>query len=210
MTGPPIIVIGASAGGIEALCELVAALPASLAAPILVVVHVPASHPSLLPRILSRRGNLPATHAEDGEAVLPGHIYIAPPDYHVLLEDRHIRLSHGPRENRCRPAVDPLFRSAALAYGHKAIGVVLSGMLDDGTSGLVTIKRHGGTALVQAPEQAKFSSMPRSAIEGDHPDYVLPIFEIAAFLVRLTQSHLNSEDSGLQNGAMKEHHARSI
>lgn len=210
MAEPSIIVIGASAGGVEALCELVAALPASLAAPILVVVHVPASHPSLLPRILSRRGSLPAAHAQDGEAALPGHIYVAPPDYHVLLEDGHIRLSHGPRENRCRPAIDPLFRSAALACGHKAIGVVLSGMLDDGTSGLVSIKRHGGTAFVQAPEQAKFSSMPRSAIEGDHPDYVLPISEIADALVRITQSHLSLEDSKLQDGGMKEHYARSI
>lgn len=180
-----IIVIGASAGGVEALVELAGALPAFLPATLFVVVHVPATVSSNLPAILSRAGPLPATHAQDGEVGKPGHIYVAPPDHHLRLEDKTMQLSRAPRENYCRPAADVLFRSAAQAYGPRVVGVVLSGMLYDGTGGLVAIKRSGGVAIVQNPDEARFAGMPRSAISGDHPDYVLPLSEVAATLMSL-------------------------
>src|SRR4051794_4518299 len=135
-----IVVIGASAGGIEALRALVANLPADLHAAVFVVVHMGANSPSQLAEILDRAGPLPASQANDGDAIQMGHIYVAPPDYHLLLEPGCMRLSHGPKENRTRPAVDPLFRSAAAAYGPRVIGVVLSGALDDGTVGMQAIK----------------------------------------------------------------------
>jgi two-component system chemotaxis response regulator CheB len=188
-----IIVLGASAGGVEALVELVGTLPASLPAMLFVVVHVPATIPSNLPAILSRAGHLPATHAQDGEVGKPGHIYVAPPDHHLRLEDKAMRLSRAPRENYCRPAADVLFRSAAQAYGTRVAGVVLSGMLYDGTGGLIAIKQAGGVAIVQSPDEARFSGMPRSAISGDHPDYILPLSEVAVTLVRLALEHPKQE-----------------
>ena len=127
-----IVVVGASAGGIEALQQIVRELPGNLAAALFVTVHFPETGTSLLPEILSRAGTLPAVHALDGEAIVPGRIYVAPPDYHLLMNDSTIRLSRGPRENGHRPAVDPMFRSAAVAYGARVIGVVLSGNQDDG------------------------------------------------------------------------------
>ena len=188
-----IIAVGASAGGVEALVRLVAALPAGLPASVFVTLHVPATFPSALPAILSRAGGLPAAHARDGQAFLPGHIYVAPPDHHLLLEGGAVRLSHGPRENGSRPAIDVMFRSAAHAHGPRVAGVVLTGTLYDGTGGLITIKRAGGVAIVQDPDEAAFAAMPRSAIGGDHPDYVLPLTGIAATLVRLAQGQPQQE-----------------
>lgn len=185
MTQRNIIVVGASAGGVEALIQLVQDLPSSVPATLFVVVHVPAAYPSTLPAILSRVGNLPAMHAEDGAQALPGHIYVAPPDYHLVLEDGAMRLSHGPRENHCRPAIDPLFRTAAQEYGPRVAGVVLSGTLYDGTSGLAAVKRGGGVTIVQDPEEARFPGMPQNAITWDHPDLVLPLSEVAATLAHL-------------------------
>jgi two-component system chemotaxis response regulator CheB len=170
---------------VQTLQRIADLLPENFAAPILVVLHTGAS-PSMLPWILARAGPLPASHAVDGEPVRSGHIHIAPPDCHMLVHDGHIRLSHGPRENWARPAIDPLFRSVATAYGAEAIGVILSGLLNDGTAGLFEIRRQGGTTIVQDPKDAEAPSMPRSALENVSVDYSVAADEIAPLLVRLT------------------------
>src|SRR5688572_5882116 len=151
----PIIVIGASAGGFEALKTLIGGLSPDFATPIFIVWHVSADSPGVLPEVLNRYRNGSAAHARDHEPIEEGRIYIAPPDKHLLVENSHVRVSRGPKENRFRPAVDPLFRSAAYHYGPNAIGIVLSGALDDGTSGLWTIKYRGGKAIVQHPYDAE-------------------------------------------------------
>jgi len=181
------IVIGASMGGIEALTRLVAQLPADLPAALFVVQHISPESPGVLPAILDRAGSLQAIRAVDGEAIEHGRIYIAPPDQHLLVKPGHICLSSGPRENLSRPAIDPLFRSAAVAYGSRVIGVVLTGYLDDGTSGLQAIKRCGGTAVVQTPADAIMPSMPQSAIQNVEVDHVLPLAEMGELLIRLVQ-----------------------
>lgn len=160
-----IIVIGASAGGMEALQDLVRGLPPDLPAALFVVWHIPAHSVGVLPAVLTRAGPLPAHHARDGEPIEPGRIYVAPPDRHLLLEPGRVRLTHGPKENHFRPAIDPLFRSAAIAYGPRVIGVVLSGLLNDGTAGMWVIKDRGGLAVVQEPEAALYPSMPASVLE---------------------------------------------
>ena len=160
---PPVIVIGASAGGVKAMLELAPALPRDFPAPILFVHHIGA-HRSELYKLLSARGPNPAVNASAGDIPRPGTIYIAPSDQHMLLDGPVIRLSRGPKEHHARPAIDPLFRSAALQYGPRAIGVVLTGMLDDGSAGLRAIKDCGGTAVVQDPADAHAPSMPRSAL----------------------------------------------
>ena len=182
-----LVVIGASAGGIKALLDLVEGLPTDLEAAILVVVHIGSSR-SVLPQILTRTGALKATAAEDGEPLHAGRIYVAPPDYHLLVQDGHIALSHGPKENHTRPAIDPLFRSAARSYGPRVIGVVLSGALSDGTSGLLMIKARGGLAIVQDPEDAIIEGMPASALRLVNADYVLPAREIGQMLPELVAS----------------------
>ena len=185
--GRDIIVIGASAGGVEALSQLARHLPADLPAAVFVVLHVPPYSPGLLPRILSRSRTLPASHPADGEAIRNGRITIAPPDHHLLLEGGRIRLTRGPRENGHRPAVDPLFRTAACSFGPRVVGVVLSGTLDDGTAGLAAIKQRDGVAVVQDPDEALYTGMPRSAMESVAVDYCLPINGIAELLVRLAR-----------------------
>ena len=163
---PNIIVIGASAGGVQALREIVSPLPANFTAAIFVVMHVGANAPSVIPQILNGAGALPAEHASDGDRILPSRIYVAPPDRHLLIEPGRVRVTRGPRENRHRPAVDPLFRSAARSYGPRVLGIVLTGNLDDGTVGLHIIKSEGGIAIVQDPNEAAFPSMPRNAIRS--------------------------------------------
>ena len=180
-----IVVIGASTGGVEALSTLVKHLRADLSAAVFIVVHIPAQATSVLPMILARSGPLPARHAVDGESIQPGQIYVAPPDFHLLVEGGYVRVVRGPKENRNRPAVDPLFRSAARAYGPRVVGVILTGALNDGTAGLLAIKRRGGIALVQDPVDAFFPSMPESALEYVRADYCLPLSEIAAILNQL-------------------------
>ena len=180
-----IVVIGASAGGLEPLEQLVSDLPPNFPAAIFVVVHVPATSISHLPEILGRKGPLSASHPPDGNRIRHGHVYVAPPDQHLVINDGHIQLSPGPKENRARPAVNPLFRSAALAYGPRVIGVVLSGSLDDGTAGLWEIKQRGGTTIVQDPMDAQFSDMPRNALENVPIDYVTPSRGLAALLMDL-------------------------
>jgi two-component system chemotaxis response regulator CheB len=178
-------VVGASAGGVEALRDLVAALPGDFPAVILVVLHLAPTGASVLPQILQRAGRLPARQAEDGKPLRGGCIYVAPPDYHLLVEDARCRLDHGPRVNGHRPAVDALFRSAAAAYGRHAGGVVLSGVLDDGSAGLMAVKRRGGATLVQDPNEALYDTMPRNAIEHVHPDRVGTVSELAAAMAEL-------------------------
>ena len=188
-----IVVIGASAGGIEALRELVARLPADFPAPIAVVLHTSPQSPGVLGEILSRAGALPATIARDRERLSPGHIYVAAPDCHLLVEPGRVRVTKGPRENRFRPAIDPLFRSAAQVFGPATIGLVMTGNLDDGTAGLWAIKQLGGTAIVQHPEDAMFSGMPLSALRHVRVDHAVPLAELAPLLVQLT-SELEVEE----------------
>jgi two-component system chemotaxis response regulator CheB len=183
-----IVVVGASAGGVEALTELAAGLPADLRAAVFVVLHVPPRGESQLPVILSRAGALAAALARDGEEIRYGRIVVAPPDRHLLLTRDQVRIVYGPKEHHVRPAVDPLFRSAALAFGPRVIGVVLTGALDDGASGLLAIKREGGMALVQDPETAVVPSMPRTALRYVNADACLPVTELAGKIVTLTQT----------------------
>lgn len=186
-SGHPIVVIGASTGGVEALMTLMAGLPAMLPAALFVVLHLPPETPSHLPEILCRAGHLRAKHPTDGEPIRLGRIYIAPPDRHLMIERGYIRLVRGPRENRHRPAIDPLFRSAALAYGPEVIGIVLTGALDDGTAGLHAIKEQGGLAIVQDPKDALVPSMPQNALEYVEVDYSVPMREMPALLSRLVR-----------------------
>lgn len=187
MAGRDIIVIGTSTGGIEAMQVLASGLPRDLKASLFVVLHIGADGLGILPDILERAGQLPASNAGNWETIRPGHIYVAPPDHHLLLErSGHVRITRGPKENRFRPAVDPLFRSAAHAFGSRVIGVVLTGGLDDGTAGLWTIKDRGGTTVVQRPDGAIAPSMPLNALEHVTVDHCVPLEEIAPLLVRLT------------------------
>jgi two-component system chemotaxis response regulator CheB len=193
MTQPDIVVIGASAGGIQALTALVAGLPRDFPASVLVVVHIPPYAISRLPEILSRSGPLPAAHARQDEVIEPGRIYIAPPDRHLLVRTGRLELSRGPRENHCRPAIDPLFRTAARAYGPRVIGIVLSGALYDGSMGLLAIKTRGGMAIVQDPKEAIVDSMPRRAIERVTAEHILPVAEIAAALTDLVRQPVTAQ-----------------
>ena len=162
--GRDTVVIAASAGGVEALRDLLSQLPADTPAAVMVVLHVPAIGGRALPSILARAGRLPASAAGDGEDALAGHVYVAPPDHHMLIIDGKIRLSRGPRHNGHRPAADPLFISAAMAKGPRLTGVVLSGTLDDGAAGCVAVERRGGLVLVQDPSESAYEGMPRAAI----------------------------------------------
>jgi two-component system chemotaxis response regulator CheB len=185
-----VVVVGASAGGIEALRELVAGLPADFPAPVCIVLHTAPHAPGVLDSILSRSGPLPARNARDRERLEPGRMYVAPPDCHLLVEPGRVRVTKGPRENRFRPAIDPLFRSAAQVFGPVAIGVILTGNLGDGTAGLWTIKQLGGTTVVQDPAEALFPAMPQSALNRVRIDYVLRLPEIPPLLVALTSEEV--------------------
>jgi two-component system chemotaxis response regulator CheB len=181
-----IIVIGASAGGFEAIKQLVATLPATLDATIFIVWHMSPDVTGILPQVLNRQKTIPATNAVDKEPIATNHIYVAPPDKHLLVEDGIVRVTRGPKENRFRPAVDPLFRSAAYTYGARVIGIILSGALDDGTAGLWTVKSWGGIAIVQEPAEAEVPSMPESALAAVEIDYRVSMAEMASLLVKLT------------------------
>ena len=178
-----LIVIGGSAGSIEVLTTLIAGLPADLPASIMVAIHISPEVRSRLPQILGRAGILPAQHAADGDPILAGRIYVAPPDHHLLIGPGRIRLSRGPRENGHRPAIDPLFRSAAHFYRHAVTGVVLSGGADDGSAGVMAIAEAGGTSVVQNPEEAIHPRMPQSAVETGMVDAILSIPGIVKYLV---------------------------
>src|SRR2546423_7769101 len=185
MPNHDIIVVGASAGGVEALRALVAKLPKDLPAAILVVLHVAPDHKSILPRILTGAGPIPAAHAKNGEALEPGRIYVAPPDRHLVVDDGVVRLTRSAPEGGHRPAVDTLFRTAARFHGTRVVGVVLSGALDDGTAGLVAVKQRGGVTVVQDPAEALCADMPRNALENVQIDHCLPTAEIATLLDKL-------------------------
>jgi two-component system, chemotaxis family, protein-glutamate methylesterase/glutaminase len=187
-----VIVIGASAGGIPALKEVVGGLPADLPAAVLVVLHVNPLTPSALPEILDRVCPLDVRHAVDGDAINPGCVLVAPPDHQITVSNGSVRVERGPRENGLRPAIDPLMRSAA-RLGPRAIGVVLTGMLSDGTVGLAAIKAAGGVTIVQDPGSAAFASMPTHALEGVRPDHVVQLDELPALLVRLARRARNGD-----------------
>jgi len=195
---PPIVVIGASAGGVRALLDLVAELPADLPAAVLVVLHVGAGRSSL-PQILVRAGLLEAAHAQDGDAILAGRILVAPPDHHLLVRDDHVELSHGPRENHSRPAIDPLFRSAARAHGPRVTGVILSGALSDGTTGLLGVKSHGGVTIVQDPTEALVTGMPESAVRRVEPDYILPAREIGRYIATVHAAPVQTREVSIMD-----------
>jgi two-component system chemotaxis response regulator CheB len=180
-----IVVIGASAGGVPTLQRLVGALPEDLRAALFVVLHLSAEARSELPAILGRAGPLRAVAAADGMPIEHGRIHVAPPDHHLLVEPERIVVTRGPRENRHRPAIDPLFRSAAWAYGPRVVGLVLSGTLDDGTAGLWAIKSCGGTTVVQEPGDALHPEMPQNALTHNRVDHRLPLDEMAPLLTRL-------------------------
>lgn len=181
---PAIVVVGASAGGVDALLKLVAALPTDLPAAVFIVLHV-GSHRSELPWLLNRLNMMPAAHPKNGDPIKPGHIYVAPPDHHMVLQRGRISLTKGPRENWARPAIDPLFRSAADVYGRDVIGVILTGALNDGTAGLYQVAQAGGKTIVQDPADAINPSMPQSALAHVDVDHCLPMAEIVPLLIRL-------------------------
>lgn len=181
-----LIVIGGSAGALPALIELVRDLRSDLQAAICVALHTSAGSPGLLPQIVGRKTALRCVYAEDGGEIEPATIYFAPVDRHLLIEPGRLRVTHGPRENGFRPAVDPLFRTAARAYGANVAGIVLSGSLGDGSLGLAAIQRAGGTAIVQDPDEALFPSMPLAAIRGLDVDHVVRAGQIGPLLASLT------------------------
>lgn len=197
-----IVVIGASAGGLEVLRHIVSMLPAEFPAAICIVLHIAPESPSALGPILQRSGRLPCHAATQGEKLRAGQILVAPPDRHLIIEDSQVKLSVGPRENGHRPAVDPLFRSAAAGYGPRVIGVVLSGTRDDGAAGLAAIKASGGAAVVQDPKEALYAGMPSSALAHVKVDAVLPSPQIAGALVAMVnQDPPPSGNSGLDASA---------
>lgn len=183
-----IVVIGGSAGSGNVLRRLIAELPADLAASVFVTTHVPANSPGFLAETLTSRFGIRVLRAVDGQPIESGCVYVAAPDRHLMLADGVIRLGDGPRENMARPAIDPMFRSAALTFGPRVIGVVLTGMLDDGASGLSAIKQCGGTAVVQSPLDAEAEQMPLAALHATEVDYVVPADQLARLLVELVAS----------------------
>lgn len=187
MATKDIIVIGSFAGGVDALCRLCASLPADLPAAVFIAQHLSPSARSVLPQLIDRAGPLPALSPVDGQAFEPGHIYVAPPDRHMLVRPDRILIRRGPHENRTRPAINALFRSAALAFGGRVTGVVLTGLLDDGTDGLIAIKAAGGLSIVQDPDEAEWPSMPRNALKRDHVDRIVPLAEMGALLAEVAR-----------------------
>ena len=181
-----IIVLGGSTGAIEALQRLCADLPADLPAAVFSVLHV-GHGPDLLASMLDQAGPLPAVTAEDGVLIERGKVYVAPADHHLILADQIIRLGRGPRENLTRPAIDPLFRSAAVSHGPRVIGVVLTGLLNDGAAGLAAVKQCGGVTVVQNPSDAKAADMPLSALRSSDVDYRAPVAELGALLAKLAR-----------------------
>lgn len=206
--------MGGSEGAVETLIEIASHLPPRFAVPIFVVVHLPTTADSYLPKILSRKGPIPAVNPRDGTEIAAGRIYVAPPDCHLTIESRKVRVKRGPRENRHRPAIDPLFRTAARSFGPNLIGVLLSGNLDDGSAGLLAVRRRGGTTIVEDPATALVSEMPRRAIEYAGSNYVLPASEIAAKLIQLTangrmRKQMKAKENSASEGAEVWQHEHS-
>lgn len=180
-----VVAVGASAGGVEALTRFAAGLPPDLPYAVLVTLHLPTRSPSVLARILDRNGPLPAEQASDGVALQPGTIRVAVPDRHLLVYDHRIALSQGPTENGHRPAINALFRSVAVSIGSRAVSVLLSGVLDDGTLGSAAIRSRGGTTIAQAPDDALFPAMPLTAIDAGVVDHQVAASEVGSLLMRL-------------------------
>jgi len=193
MVVPNIVVVGGSAGGVEALSALFWNMPSTVPNAFFVALHVPPRTRSRLPSILNRAGRLTAEHPSDGQKIRPGWIYVAPPDFHLLVGKGVVRLGHGPKECHVRPAINPLFRSAAQVYGQRVIGVVLSGVLDDGVEDLREIKRRGGLAIVQAPNDASFACLPQHALDRVEIDYCLPVAQIRDLIARLPELSLSKK-----------------
>lgn len=187
MPNRDIVVVGASAGGVDALQRLCASLPRDFPAAILIAQHLSPSARSMLPKLIERVTVLPTGSPQDGDPIEAGRIYVAAPDHHILVRPGRVLMRRGPYENRSRPAVNALFRSAAVAYGARVIGVVLTGLLDDGTEGLIAIKAAGGLSIVQDPADAEWPSMPRSALERDHVDHSVALADLGALLNRLVR-----------------------
>jgi two-component system chemotaxis response regulator CheB len=189
-----VVVIAGSAGGIEALIRVFERLTAEFDAAIFVVLHMPPAGGHALARILDRAGPLPASVAVDGERIQSQRVYVCSGDHHLVLGNGHVHVKGGPRENGHRPAADPLFRSAAAYYGSRVIGVILSGALGDGTAGLLAVRRHGGVAIVQHPEDALYDGMPRNALEYVDANYVAPADEIGPLIERLVAEDVDGTD----------------
>jgi two-component system chemotaxis response regulator CheB len=188
-----IVVIGTSSGGVEALIRLFRDLPEDLPAAVFVVVHFPQGASSVLPSILNHAGSLKAVNPEDGDAIKNGRVYVAPPNFHLLVEYGRVRLGGGPRENRHRLAADPLVRSAALAYGPRVVGVILTDARDEGSAGLLAVKRRGGVAIVQDPDDALFPGMPESALRYVDVGHCVPLDKIAPLLDCVTREEAKEE-----------------
>jgi two-component system chemotaxis response regulator CheB len=197
-TASTVVVVGASAGGVEALTTLAGLLPEDLDAAVCIVLHLPAGAESRLAEIISRAGPLPAVQARGGEKLVRGRVYVAPPDRHLIVRGQHALVTHGPHENGVRPSIDVLFRSAALAYGRRAIAVVLSGTRDDGVAGASAVGARGGCVFVQDPSASLFATLPANAVERDHPDRVLQLTELAPAVTAAAQ-RLSKEDDVREN-----------
>jgi len=199
MANRDIVVIGASAGGVEALSVLVSLLPSDLPAAVFVAYHVAPSHPGFLPSILRRHSALPVKHADDAEAFQRGVVYVARPDHHLVVKRETLSFARGPRENLHRPSVDALFRSAAYAYGPRVISVVLTGNLDDGSAGNWAVKAFGGVTIAQDPKEAVHPDMPRNAILYSKVDHVAPLAQIPALISRLVREEVSDRGEARVN-----------
>ena len=182
-----IVVVGASAGGFDAIQRFIGGFSSNLEVTILIVWHLSPEVVGVLPRVLTKEYGHFASNAIDGDPIEPGRIYVAPADYHMLVERGRLRVTKGPKENRFRPAIDPLFRSAAITYGPRVIGVILTGALDDGASGLWAVKSFGGVAIVQDPAEAEVRSMPESALTATPVDYNVKVGEMGPIIERLSK-----------------------
>src|SRR5262245_39159578 len=185
MASHDVVVVGASAGGLDAVSKLIVRLPPDLPAAIFIVIHISPSANSLLASILNRAGPLPAAQAVDRQRIQQGRIYVAAPNHHLLIKEGFVSVTIGPKENRHRPAIDPLFRTAARVYGARVVGILLSGAGDDGVAGLRAIHDRGGIIVVQDPADAAHGDMPRNALEFAPVDYMRPAAELAPLLVEI-------------------------
>lgn len=201
MPGVELFVVGASAGGLDPLRRIVGGLPADFASAVCVVLHTSPQSPGYVPEILAGASELRTRHPRPGEAIEPGSVYVAPPNHHLVIDkERRLRLGTGPKENGFRPAIDPLFKSAALAFDGSAAGIILSGGLDDGVAGLVAIKASGGAAIVQDPDEAVVPSMPLAALAAMRPDFCLRAQEMARIMTGLAAKHVPAARMQEANG----------